>query len=76
MFNIIKASELRKLNNKLEEQLEKIEKALIEAQQELGSNTLTIEVNPVFLQSIVDILEGNEYMCIPISNDCIQIFWY
>ena len=75
MFNIIKASELRKLNNKLEEQLEKIEKALIEAQQELGSNTLTIEVNPVFLQSIVDILEENEYVCIPLSNGCIKIMW-
>ena len=29
MFNIIKASELRKLNNSLEEQLKSIEKALI-----------------------------------------------
>ena len=74
MFNIIKASELRKLNG-LGEQLEKIEKALIKAQQELGSNTLTIEVNPVFLQSIVDILEGNEYICIPLPNNFIQIFW-
>ena len=74
MFNIIKASELRKLNNGLGEQLEKIEKALIKAQQELGSKTLTIEVNPVFLQSIVDILEENEYICIPLPNNFIQIF--
>ena len=76
MFNIIKAGELRKLNNNLEEELKKIEKSLIKAQQELGSRTLTIKVSPVFLQSIVDILEENEYMCIPISNDCIQIIWY
>ena len=50
MYKIIKASELRKLNNKLEEQLEKIEKALIETQQETGSNTLKIKVSPVFYQ--------------------------
>ena len=75
MFNIIKASELRKLNNSLEEQLEKVEKALIKAQQEMGSSTLTIKVSPVFYQSIIDILEENEYMCIPMSNDCIQIMW-
>ena len=75
MFNIIKATELRKLNNNLEEQLEKIEKALIKAQQEFGSSTLTIKVSPVFLQSIVQILEENEYMCIQRSNNCIQIFW-
>lgn len=75
MFNIIKASELRKLNNNLEEQLEKVEKALIKAQQEMGSSTLTIKVSPVFYQSIIDILEENEYMCIPLSNDCIQIMW-
>lgn len=75
MFNIIKASELRKLNNKLEEELKKIEKELIETQQETGSNTLKIKVSPVFYQSIIDILEENEYTCIPILNDCIQIFW-
>ena len=75
MFNIIKASELRKLNNNLEEQLEKIEKALIKAQQEMGSSTLTIKVSPVFYQSIIDILEENEYTCISLSNDCIQIMW-
>lgn len=75
MFSIIKASELRKLNNSLEEQLEKIEKELINAQQEMGSSTLTIKVSPVFYQSIIDILEEHEYMCIPLSNDCIQIFW-
>ena len=75
MFSIIKASELRKLNNNLEEELKKIEKALIKAQHELGSSTLTIKVSPVFYQSIVDILEENEYTCIPILNDCIQIFW-
>ena len=75
MFSIIKASELRKLNNNLEEQLEKVEKALIKAQQEMGSSTLTIKVSPVFYQSIIDILEENEYMCIPLSNDCIQIMW-
>ena len=75
MFNIIKASELRKLNNNLEEQLEKIEKELIKAQQEMGSSTLTIKVSPVFYQSIIDILEENEYTCISLSNDCIQIMW-
>lgn len=75
MFNIIKASELRKLNNNLEEQLEKVEKALIKAQQEMGSSTLTIKVSPVFYQSIIDILEENEYTCISLSNDCIQIMW-
>ena len=75
MFNIIKATELRKLNNNLEEQLEKIEKALIKAQQEFGSSTLTIKESPVFYQSIIDILEENEYTCIPLSNDAIQIFW-
>ena len=75
MYKIIKASELRKLNNNLEEQLEKVEKALIKAQQEMGSSTLTIKVSPVFYQSIIDILEENEYMCIPLSNDCIQIMW-
>ena len=75
MFNIIKATELRKLNNNLEEQLEKIEKALIKAQQEMGSSTLTIKVSPVFYQSIIDILEENEYTCISLSNDCIQIMW-
>ena len=75
MFNIIKATELRKLNNSLEEQLEKIEKALIKAQQEMGSSTLTIKVSPVFYQSIIDILEENEYTCISLSNDCIQIMW-
>ena len=75
MFNIIKASELRKLNNKLEEELKKIEKELIETQQETGSNTLKIKVSPVFYQSIIDILEENEYMCIPLWNDCIQIMW-
>ena len=75
MFNIIKASELRKLNNSLEEQLEKVEKALIKAQQEMGSSTLTIKVSPVFYQSIIDILEENEYTCISLSNDCIQIMW-
>ena len=75
MFSIIKASELRKLNNNLEEQLEKIEKALIKAQQEMGSSTLTIKVSPVFYQSIIDILEENEYTCISLSNDCIQIMW-
>ena len=74
MFNIIKASELRKLNNNLEEQLEKVEKALIKA-QEMGSSTLTIKVSPVFYQSIIDILEENEYTCISLSNDCIQIMW-
>ena len=75
MFNIIKASELRKLNNSLEEQLKSIEKALIKAQQEMGSSTLTIKVSPVFYQSIIDILEENEYTCISLSNDCIQIMW-
>ena len=75
MFNIIKASELRKLNNNLEEQLKKIEEELIKAQQEMGSSTLTIKVSPVFYQSIVDILEENEYTCISLSNDCIQIMW-
>ena len=75
MFNIIKATELRKLNNSLEEQLEEIEKALIKAQQEMGSSTLTIKVSPVFYQSIIDILEENEYTCISLSNDCIQIMW-
>ena len=75
MFSIIKASELRKLNNNLEDHLEKVEKALIKA-QEMGSSTLTIKVSPVFYQSIIDILEENEYMCIPMSNDCIQIMWY
>ena len=75
MFSIIKASELRKLNNTLEEQLEKVEKALIKAQQEMGSSTLTIKVSPVFYQSIIDILEENEYTCISLSNDCIQIMW-
>ena len=75
MFSIIKASELRKLNNNLEEQLEKIEKALIKAQQEFGSSVLTIKVSPVFYQSIIDILEENEYTCISLSNDCIQIMW-
>ena len=75
MFTIIKASELRKLNNNLEEQLEKVEKALIKAQQEMGSSTLTIKVSPVFYQSIIDILEENEYTCISLSNDCIQIMW-
>ena len=75
MFSIIKASELRKLNNNLEEQLEKVEKALIKAQQEMGSSTLTIKVSPVFYQSIFDILEENEYTCISLSNDCIQIMW-
>ena len=75
MFSIIKASELRKLNNNLEEQLEEIEKALIKAQQEMGSSTLTIKVSPVFYQSIIDILEENEYTCISLSNDCIQIMW-
>ena len=75
MFNIIKATELRKLNNSLEEQLEKIEKALIKAQQEMGSSTLTIKVSPVFYQSIINILEENEYTCISLSNDCIQIMW-
>ena len=75
MYKIIKATELRKLNNNLEEQLEKVEKALIKAQQEMGSSTLTIKVSPVFYQSIIDILEENEYMCIPLSNDCIQIMW-
>ena len=75
MFNIIKASELRKLNNNLEEQLEKVEKALIKAQQEMGSSTLTIKVSPVFYQSIIDILEENEYTCISLSNGCIQIMW-
>ena len=75
MFSIIKASELRKLNNNLEEQLEKVEKALIKAQQEMGSSTLTIKVSPVFYQSIIDILEENEYTCISLSNDCIQIMW-
>ena len=75
MFNIIKASELRKLNNNLEEQLEKIEKALIKAQQEMGSSVLMVKVSPVFYQSIIDILEENEYMCIPISNNCIKIIW-
>ena len=74
MFNIIKASELRKLNNNLEDHLEKVEKALIKA-QEMGSSTLTIKVSPVFYQSIIDILEENEYMCISLSNDCIQIMW-
>ena len=75
MFNIIKASELRKLNNGLEEQLEKIEKELIKAQQELGSSILVVKVNPVYYQSMIDILEENEYMCIPLWNDCIQIMW-
>ena len=75
MFNIIKATELRKLNNSLEDQLEKVEKALIKAQQEMGSSTLTIKVSPVFYQSIIDILEENEYTCISLSNDCIQIMW-
>ena len=75
MFNIIKATELRKLNNSLEEQLEKVEKAFIKAQQEMGSSTLTIKVSPVFYQSIIDILEENEYTCISLSNDCIQIMW-
>lgn len=75
MFNIIKATELRKLNNNLEEQLEKIEKALIKAQQEMGTSVLTVKVSPVFYQSIIDILEENEYMCIPSSNGCIQIMW-
>ena len=75
MFNIIKASELRKLNNSLEDQLEKVEKALIKAQQEMGSSTLTIKVSPVFYQSIIDILEEYEYTCISLSNDCIQIMW-
>ena len=75
MYKIIKASELRKLNNNLEEQLEKIEKALIKAQQEMGSSTLTIKVSQVFYQSIIDILEENEYTCISLSNDCIQIMW-
>lgn len=75
MFTIIKASELRKLNNSLEEQLKKIEEELINAQQKTGSNTLKIKVSPVFYQSIIDILEENEYTCIPILNDCIQIFW-
>ena len=75
MFSIIKASELRKLNNNLEEQLEEIEKALIKAQQEMGSSTLTIKVSPVFYQSIINILEENEYTCISLSNNAIQIFW-
>ena len=69
MFSIIKASELRKLNNNLEEQLEKVEKALIKAQQEMGSSTLTIKVSPVFYQSIIDILVENEYTCISLSID-------
>ena len=75
MFSIIKASELRKLNNNLEEQLEKVEKALIKAQQEMGSSTLTTKVSPVFYQSIINILEENEYTCISLSNNTIQIFW-
>ena len=76
MFSIIKASELRKLNNSLEEQLEKIEKALIKAQQEMGnSSSLIVKVSPVFYKSIVDILEENEYTCISLSNNAIQIFW-
>ena len=76
MFNIIKASELRKLNNSLEEQLKSIEKALIKAQQEMGnSSSLIVKVSPVFYKSIVDILEENEYTCISLSNNTIQIFW-
>lgn len=76
MFNIIKASELRKLNNSLEEQLKSIEKALIKAQQEMGnSSSLIVKVSPVFYKSIVDILEENEYTCISLSNNAIQIFW-
>ena len=76
MFNIIKASELRKLNNSLEEQLKSIEKALIKAQQEMGnSSSLIVKVSPVFYKSIVDILEENEYTCISLSNNSIQIFW-
>ena len=76
MFNIIKASELRKLNNSLEEQLKSIEKALIKAQQEMGnSSSLIVKVSPVFYKSIVDILEENEYICISLSNNAIQIFW-
>ena len=76
MFNIIKASELRKLNNSLEEQLKSIEKALIKAQQEMGnSSSLIVKVSPVFYKSIIDILEENEYTCISLSNNAIQIFW-
>ena len=76
MVSIIKASELRKLNNSLEEQLKSIEKALIKAQQEMGnSSSLIVKVSPVFYKSIVDILEENEYTCISLSNNAIQIFW-
>ena len=76
MYKIIKATELRKLNNSLEEQLKSIEKALIKAQQEMGnSSSLIVKVSPVFYQSIVDILEENEYTCISLSNNSIQIFW-
>ena len=76
MVSIIKASELRKLNNSLEEQLKSIEKALIKAQQEMGnSSSLIVKVSPVFYKSIVDILEENEYTCISLSNNSIQIFW-
>ena len=76
MVSIIKASELRKLNNSLEEQLKSIEKALIKAQQEMGnSSSLIVKVSPVFYKSIVDILEENEYICISLSNNAIQIFW-
>ena len=76
MFNIIKASELRKLNNSLEDQLKTIEIPLIKAQQEMGnSSSLIVKVSPVFYKSIVDILEENEYTCISLSNNTIQIFW-
>lgn len=75
MFNIIKASELRKLNNNLEEELEKIEKELIKAQQEIGTSVLVVKVSPVFYQSIIDILEENEYTCISLPNGCIKIIW-
>ena len=76
MFNIIKATELRKLNNSLEEELEKIEKELINAQQEMGSSTLTIKVSPVYYQSIIDILEEHEYICISsLSKESIKIIW-
>ena len=76
MYKIIKATELRKLNNSLEEQLKSIEKALIKAQQEMGySSSLIVKVSPVFYKSIVDILEENEYTCISLSNNTIQIFW-
>ena len=76
MYKIIKATELRKLNNSLEEQLKSIEKALIKAQQEMGnSSSLIVKVSPVFYKSIVDILEENEYTCISLSNNSIQIFW-